>query len=1158
MTDIPSVFDLLVDADFAGVVQRLRSQYTEEDALCLPYIVLTAQAHDLLRSLTSQPRATQYLARISAYNDIDATPLTSLIASEQHQRKTHSHLDKKSTVIDTTAQVPNTFESGDYITKLRLVLSDLVGLLDYAERHQEVASIKKQSSSSDLHELTLLNQTRYESEILDVPIYLAELSCILPLVSFKFSSVIDLQALVISLLFMTQAPLLIRVIVVANPLDAHDIVEWSLDAIELVGAERIRRVLIELCKLSLNMATHIREQLISRETLPDAIFAITSHYVKDDIEFLSNIIVNRTDYLWIKDYLAQRESPAFHDLRDHLLARLERAATDDSPASAIVTKAIVRLYCGLSGLLGIKLNLAEITTTLALIDRPSPTRTFPKIFLCFLLVCEGLVRTVPPKRITESLNNLRETGICDDLLLLVSIYFHTRQLQNIVAVVRSILGFRPSIHTESLTQIGELLTKDIFPEALVALKASLLPIAANLTTHDANISITCIYHLLSERIFEKYETDMGPWIWSQTLSSSTPIHYLLPSCLDKLVKNIIEPSIVGSSPSFYMKRVSETDIMAAFKKSVCPAVQVLVIYYVMRYNDSVMKLKTEQSARGKQPSLLIENTQLREYSIEFMSKLPIQRCISIISSQQSDYFFVIPPFLYLISSQFPQFFNVGLLLIEEERIQNPIESISLIPQYFQDTVLTRTNNAPLTVETLASIVKKTDSHPTSTDLILKHLNTLPDSQVRTFITPLIDHLLPILIQSRAVPSIEGLISPFVELWSKMFPIDQSEISLRTINVLTAIYPPAGADPPAYQRPSSHYTHMDAITDPLLVFRSHAAVFTCPPLFKMLLQILFFYMMSSKKHLQNQIQMSSVGSGRQEEITTLILTQESSIIQMLLELCVVDRMVGRRVLVDDDQETEGAARSTYDPVDIEEIRCNICSFIHQLFIEKPLLAKLVHFQGYMCQVLPITVTHIPSMHICFDFLPELLSQPHIEKQVFSIQLVAFLAERYPIARSLRICRQAIGRIAHTLHASAPIDRDRFLVQVLPSITRITKTYPTLAEDCLQILIEQLPSTQITIPPVPPSSSSSGGGSTTNTPMAIDPTTSTTSNNVTNNNQNIINSLMNNNNANSNNNNHHSLIESKILQCGWHSVKDKPSIQQDIHQAIQTIIKNVTNH
>ena len=38
------------------------------------------------------------------------------------------------------------------------------------------------------------------------------------------------------------------------------------------------------------------------------------------------------------------------------------------------------------------------------------------------------------------------------------------------------------------------------------------------------------------------------------------------------------------------------------------------------------------------------------------------------------------------------------------------------------------------------------------------------------------------------------------------------------------------------------------------------------------------------------------------------------------------------------------------------------------------------QGYPRALLPLTVAGIPSIHICLDFIPELLAQPQLEKQV----------------------------------------------------------------------------------------------------------------------------------------------------------------------------------
>ena len=62
---------------------------------------------------------------------------------------------------------------------------------------------------------------------------------------------------------------------------------------------------------------------------------------------------------------------------------------------------------------------------------------------------------------------------------------------------------------------------------------------------------------------------------------------------------------------------------------------------------------------------------------------------------------------------------------------------------------------------------------------------------------------------------------------------------------------------------------------------------------------------------------------------------------------------------------------------------MCSYLHQTFIAEPSLVKLVHFQGYPPELLPMMASGVPSMHICLDFIPELLGQPQTEKQVYNL-------------------------------------------------------------------------------------------------------------------------------------------------------------------------------
>lgn len=58
----------------------------------------------------------------------------------------------------------------------------------------------------------------------------------------------------------------------------------------------------------------------------------------------------------------------------------------------------------------------------------------------------------------------------------------------------------------------------------------------------------------------------------------------------------------------------------------------------------------------------------------------------------------------------------------------------------------------------------------------------------------------------------------------------------------------------------------------------------------------------------------------------------------------------------------------------------CAAIHQLFIANPFVAKVLHFQGYDPKLLPMVAAQVPSMHVCLDFIPELLSHEQIEKKV----------------------------------------------------------------------------------------------------------------------------------------------------------------------------------
>lgn len=48
-----------------------------------------------------------------------------------------------------------------------------------------------------------------------------------------------------------------------------------------------------------------------------------------------------------------------------------------------------------------------------------------------------------------------------------------------------------------------------------------------------------------------------------------------------------------------------------------------------------------------------------------------------------------------------------------------------------------------------------------------------------------------------------------------------------------------------------------------------------------------------------------------------------------------------------------------------------------------------------------------MHICLDFIAELLSQPDFQKQIFAIDLISNISQQYPLPKSLSLARLAIN-------------------------------------------------------------------------------------------------------------------------------------------------------
>jgi len=83
----------------------------------------------------------------------------------------------------------------------------------------------------------------------------------------------------------------------------------------------------------------------------------------------------------------------------------------------------------------------------------------------------------------------------------------------------------------------------------------------------------------------------------------------------------------------------------------------------------------------------------------------------------------------------------------------------------------------------------------------------------------------------------------------------------------------------------------------------------------------------------------------------------------------------------------------------------------MFITNPVLAKLVHFQGYPSDQIKPLIYSVPSMHICLDFIPQMLASNELDTQIFAFELLTDLSSFYPIRTALLVVNSLYKFMQH---------------------------------------------------------------------------------------------------------------------------------------------------
>lgn len=621
-----------------------------------------------------------------------------------------------------------------------------------------------------------------------------------------------------------------------------------------------------------------------------------------------------------------------------------------------------------------------------------------------------------------------------ELLILLAIHFHSNQFTNISDLVCSTLGMKILLRQNNTSRMRQIFTQEIFTEQVVAAHAIKVPVTNNLNANiQGHLPIHCIHQLLKSRAFSKHKVVIKNWIFKQICNSTTPLHPVMPALIEVFVNSILISSNAKSCTE--QPGLSESDIKKVFQKSdiafnhksskgkgdkktlstndginlACDLTsQLLILYYLLYYEDTRL---------NNMINILQSGRQVKSYSSEFLSELPIKYLLQFAQKRQNDFEALFSPLLRLFITHFPHLSLVddwiGLNWQLNDSLSRKVEKISEFH--------------------IIEAFEEIQACPSKVIRLLKVMLSRPSEEIWSLAESFIRYFKKIL-----EPSVPRLIQElYKQVWMKLNTILPRQLWLLTINALM---------PDDTITKHIILNQENIAIEPLQILRCDERVFRCPDALTIILKILQASLLASKiqlsRHMMDKPLFNKTGqiqneAQREELKVALVASQESLGVQILLETCMenkeYDNMDGNNYL-------------------LREIRGIVNSYLHQVFITEPSLCKLVHFQGYSRKLLSLTVQGIPSMHICLDFIPELLSMPEMDKQIFAIDLTSHLSLQYAFGKGMGVAKLCINTLITLLGILSTNSRIEMFRPILPCIVRFAEAFPPLLDDCVQFLMQ----------------------------------------------------------------------------------------------------------
>ncbi|KAF0293935.1 Integrator complex subunit 2 [Amphibalanus amphitrite] len=950
------------------------------------------------------------------------------------------------------------FERSEPIQKLKLVLATVIAVMAQARDGVQPWSVQP-------------------SELLDNAIHLEEVADILSIALAELPHLLPPADVAEGLLRLRHGPALVGRLVANMPDAFHEVCAALVaggdkqDEDSPAGAAR-GAALRQLCQMNPRQVLAVRALCMDACRLPALAVGLSLERAKrttdtgdaaDLVAFISGILLGNNQHVraWFQVFVRNGQkrkgtlaAATLQALRERLMERLQNtllmSMNQRLPDSGVVDAAAsVRLYCALRGLAGLKPTEEEVRLLVQLLtSQPPPTPAgvrFVALSLCALIGCPTLLMHAEhERRAVEWLGWLAqqeayferssgESASFGETLLLLAIHFHAGNLTAITDLVNNTLGMKMNHRLVNLSRIKHIFTHDVFTDQVVTAHAVKVKVTPSLSADiPGTLPVHCIYQLLKSRAFTKHRVPINDWIFRQICQSKTPLHPVLPSLIDLYVKSMLDTTQRPHLAEHTNQPIAEEQIAAVFSVSCFPrpagggsggsgaaggadpvepaTAQLLLLYYLLRHEERRLAGGRQLAAQGRAPIA---------YRPTLITQLPVLYLLRLAQRRQADYGGLFGPLLALLTTHCPELCLVShwLAALPEEDHSAPLRPVPDLTRHIE----TALDGLP---ETSAAAGR-----------LLPRLLRLPTPQLWQLAQPLVSRASRLLRPGVS----RQLQQQFRQLWARLSLVFPHRLWALTVNALRR-----DDSAPVPPRP---LTGQELAQDPLHVLRCQPAVLRAPPLLEIVLELLLVHLSASRAQLKRHLldhpsplpaQPGQPSDAEREELrSALVLAQDSAALQLLIEVCLE---------TEEDRRAPGGAQL------LQEVRCLVCTFLHQAFIDNPMLAKLVHFQGYPAEALPVLVAGVPSMHICLDFMPELLSQPDLEKQIFAAELASHLALQFPIPRCFSTGRLVINTLTTLLEVLPWTERPRAFLPALPALVRLVRALPPLAEDVTALLLQ----------------------------------------------------------------------------------------------------------